>query len=343
MNYDNIIDKVFFKNNIYYLSNVIKFNKLKYNKYKNILSYINNRFIDSKSHRETLYRIHYNIETVPICPVCGKQLSFAGRKGILYGAHCSNKCKKLDPNVNVKWKTTCIKNNNDGITNRKKAKETIQEKYNVDNPFQIPEIIQKIKDKNKLHIQDILLKMKLTSLQKYGVEYSFQSDIVKEKIIQTSLIKYGVEHPIQSDIVKKKYNWKEITKKIYDTKHKNHTFNTSKSELESYDILKKKYPEVIRQYKSAKYPFACDFYIPSLDLYIECNYHWTHGGKPYEGTEEDINKIKLWKSKNTKFYNNAIKCWSISDVYKRNIAKQNKINYIEFWNIEELKEWIINN
>ena len=42
MNYDNIIDKVFFKNNIYYLSNVIKFNKLKYNKYKNILSYINN-------------------------------------------------------------------------------------------------------------------------------------------------------------------------------------------------------------------------------------------------------------------------------------------------------------
>ena len=55
------------------------------------------------------------------------------------------------------------------------------------------------------------------------------------------------------------------------------------------------------------------------------------------------NNIKLWKSKNTKFYNNAIKCWSISDVYKRNIAKQNKINYIEFWNIEELKEWIINN
>ena len=34
-------------------------------------------------------------------------------------------------------------------------------------------------------------------------------------------------------------------------------------------------------------PFACYFYIPSLDLFIECNYRWTHGGKPYEGTEDD--------------------------------------------------------
>ena len=39
--------------------------------------------------------------------------------------------------------------------------------------------------------------------------------------------------------------------------------------------------------KYDRYPFACDFYISSLDLFIECNYHWTHGGKPYEGTEDD--------------------------------------------------------
>lgn len=25
---------------------------------------------------------------------------------------------------------------------------------------------------------------------------------------------------------------------------------------------------------------------------------------------------------------------------KRKIAKQNKLNFIEFWNIEELKKWI---
>ena len=52
-------------------------------------------------------------------------------------------------------------------------------------------------------------------------------------------------------------------------------------------FLKERYPDVITQYKDDRYPFACDFYIPSLDLFIECNYHWTHGGKPYEGTEDD--------------------------------------------------------
>ena len=46
--------------------------------------------------------------------------------------------------------------------------------------------------------------------------------------------------------------------------------------------------DIIRQYKSDLYPFACDFYIPSLDLYIECNYHWTHGNKLYEGTKEGL-------------------------------------------------------
>ena len=45
--------------------------------------------------------------------------------------------------------------------------------------------------------------------------------------------------------------------------------------------------DVITQYKDDRYPFACNFYIPSLDLFIECNYHWTYGGKPYEGTEDD--------------------------------------------------------
>ena len=32
--------------------------------------------------------------------------------------------------------------------------------------------------------------------------------------------------------------------------------------------------------------------------------------------------------------------WTIRDVNKRNIAKQNNLNYIEFWNINELKEWL---
>ena len=118
------------------------------------------------------------------------------------------------------------------------------------------------------------------------------------------------------------------------------SFNKSSKEDESYEILCKKWQDTKRQYKSEKYPFDCDFYIPSLDLYIECNYHWTHGGKPYEETEEDLAKVEKWKNKNTKYYDNAISTWTIRDVNKRKIAKENKLNWIEFFSILELNEWL---
>ena len=104
--------------------------------------------------------------------------------------------------------------------------------------------------------------------------------------------------------------------------------------------MKEYYPDIVSQYKDNRYPFACDFYIPSLDLFIECNYHWTHGGKPYEGTENDKKIVEKWKTKNTKFYNNAIQTWTVRDVNKRNTVKENKLNYIEFWNIDDLKTWM---
>ena len=37
---------------------------------------------------------------------------------------------------------------------------------------------------------------------------------------------------------------------------------------------------------------------------------------------------------------NIIYTWTILDLKKRNIAQQNNLNYIEFWNINEVKEWI---
>ena len=104
--------------------------------------------------------------------------------------------------------------------------------------------------------------------------------------------------------------------------------------------MKEQYPNVITQYKDSSYPFACDFYIPYLYLFIECNYHCTHGGRLYEGTENDKKIEEKWKKKNTKFYDNAIQTWTDRDVNKRNTVRENKLNYIEFWNIDNLKTWM---
>ena len=230
------------------------------------------------------------------------------------------------PEVIEKSKQTKLERyGNPNYVNKYKAIQTSLKRYGVDNPFKLPEIQQKYKQ---------------TCLNKYGVDHNWKihsehllthTTEANDKRRITSLKHFGVDHPSKC---------KEIINKKIETKRKNHTFNTSKTEAYSYNLIKEKYNDVICQYKSKKYPFCCDFYIPSLDLYIECNYHWTHGGHPYQNNEEDNKTIELWNSKNTKYYNNAINCWTIKDVNKRNTAKKNNLNYIEFWNLNELEKWI---
>lgn len=218
-------------------------------------------------------------------------------------------------------------------------------------------------------------KNRQTCIKKYGCEYAITSDIVKEKIIKTCLERYdSTYYMLSDDFINKtkesclsKYNnsiyinsddFKQkkqntlllkysvinpfqipgIIDKINETKRKNGTFNTSKPEDECYKLLKEKYPDVIRQYKDERYPFNCDFYILSNDLFIECNFHWTHGEHSYN-IETDYEKVNNWKEKNTKFYDNAIETWTIRDPNKRNIAKQNNLNYLEFFNMDDFITW----
>lgn len=50
--------------------------------------------------------------------------------------------------------------------------------------------------------------------------------------------------------------------------------------------------------------------------------------------------LKLWKHKNTKFYQNAIYTWTCLDVKKRETAKNNNLNFFEFYTILELINWL---
>ena len=71
----------------------------------------------------------------------------------------------------------------------KKFAEFYQERYGVNNPFQLDEIKEK---------------SKATSLEKYGVENPAQSDEVKQKIAQTNMDRYGNTCTLQSDGIKAK-------------------------------------------------------------------------------------------------------------------------------------------
>jgi hypothetical protein len=91
-------------------------------------------------------------------PNCNNLVCFYRGKPQKY---CSHKCQ---PN---NW-------------NQNKVKQTVKEKYYVDNVFQLV---------------DVKEKSKKTLFSVYGVEHASQSPILKEKSKETSLNRYGVEYP----------------------------------------------------------------------------------------------------------------------------------------------------
>ena len=143
--------------------------------------------------------------------------------------------------------------------------------------------------------------------------------------------RYGVDYALANS---------DIAQKRIETLRKNQTFNTSKVEQLLKEYLIAKFQNGVEcQYKSAVYPFSCDFYIKPLELYIELQGSWTHGGHPFNETDiNDVNRLNKLKLKNSLYYQNAAKTWAIRDVNKRNIAKQNKLNYLEIFsnNINEV-------
>ena len=134
---------------------------------------------------------------------------------------------------------------------------------------------------------------------------------------------------------------KEILEKAYQTKKNNKSFNSSSIEDIYYKILCIKYSasNVIRQYKEERYPFACDFYIKSLDLFIELNLNWTHGGHKFNvNDEQDKQKLILWqeKAKSSDFYKKAIDVWTRLDPEKFAYAEKNHLNYKVYYSEDEL-------
>ena len=131
--------------------------------------------------------------------------------------------------------------------------------------------------------------------------------------------------------------------KEFKTKKLNGTCNTSKQEEIYYKRLIKWYGEnnILRQYRDERYPYYCDFYIISKDLFIELNLNWTHGGHPFNANDEgDIAKFTEWqeKAKTSKYYENAITTWTQRDVGKIATAKANKLNYIIYYKESDLFE-----
>lgn len=192
--------------------------------------------------------------------------------------------------------------------------------------------------KSALQNKSIMARKEATCLERYGVKNYTTTPEYKIKSKQTCLDKYGCEFSSQNVQVKLKG---------IETKRKHNTFNTSKFEQRFYKALLRFFDEVdvIYQYSDERYPFHCDFYIKSLDLFIELNLHWTHGNHPFDPmNKDDIEKLRDLKSKaqtkNSQFYDQAVYVWAELDPKKQQYAKNNNLNYRMFYTESEAISWL---
>ena len=336
---DNDIKKIF--NNSIGQIHISKINNLSDDE----INYLKNRYNDSLSLKETIFRIINNIDVHPNCPECGNPCKVKYRKLKPFYSTCGNKECIYKRKGNGPKEACLQKYGKENIfqTNfvKEKIKETCLKKYGVDSHTKSNE--WKNKQINNLK-------------EKYGVINQFQRENVKEKIKETCLKKYGVEHYNKSKHFKQKMSIiassEDFQNKRNTTLKNNNTWSSSKDEEYIYNELIKYFSNIYRQYKSELYPFNCDFYIPEIDTYIEYQGSDLHNFKPYDCNninhqneiiqlKEKSEKRKQITKKNKTRYDLRIETWSIRDVKKRNIAKENNLNYIELWNIEDFNKWIL--
>ena len=213
-----------------------------------------------------------------------------------------------------------------------KYRKTCLDLYGVENPNQCDLIKEKIKE---------------TNLKKYGVDNASKSLEIIKKIIKTNNERYGANSALQTPngkaTLKQILASETVKKKVYETHKRNNSFHTSKPETKLLKILQDKFgaSDIEYQYRSPKYPFVCDFYIKSLDLYIELQGPWTHGKAPYDpDSKEYQSKLQEWQEKvqTSQFYRNAIDVWTRADVEKRRIAKENGIKLVEVFDSKNFSE-----
>ena len=237
-----------------------------------------------------------------------------------------------DPNYNNMRKNLQTKEERYGdshYNNTQKHKETCLERYGVEHHNQREEAKANLREK-KLS-KETQSKYEQTFLERYGVTNINLSPEISAKRISTIRERYGVDSPLQNASIKAKQ---------LQTLKENGSYNKSQIEEDVYNRLLSYYADddIIRQYSDERYPFSCDFYIKSKDIFIEVNNHPSHGGHPFNPNDaQDVKLLEDLKQKGDKWSESIIDVWANRDVVKFQCAKEHNLDYrVIYNNIDEI-------
>ena len=276
-------------------------------------------------------------DTEGICTTCKTNHTKFLSISFGYRSYCSKHCADVYPEKHIHGKQTKLCNA--GYVNLDKRKETCLVKYGVEHVLQTKDVQAKSRStklsKYGSETYNNTQKCRQTCLDRYGVDNVFKSDEIKERKKQTCFGHYGVEHNLQRPEIRELAKSDESLSKAIETKKKNHTLTSSRYEKDFEKFLLQLGIKYKFQYKCERYPWYCDFYLPDKDMFIELNFHWTHGGHWFMNTDKnDIICLDKWKekAKTSAFYEKAIAVWTQHDVEKRLCALKNNLNYVTVWN-----------
>ena len=168
----------------------------------------------------------------------------------------------------------------------------------------------------------------LKNFGKYENPDGYKCKLNKYKKSMLSI--YGEDNPAKVNSLKKKA---VNSLQLYKDNNKMH--KSSKAEKHLLALLEKVFGSedvIYQKFDIDLYPFNCDFYIRSLDLWIELNGWWHHG--PYPFYESDIN-LQLLNEAKHKYPNqfaSFYKVWTQSDVKKFEYARKHRLNYLVVYN-----------
>lgn len=142
--------------------------------------------------RQRIWHVEYNVHEIPLCAHCGKV--HVNWRMVEYVKYCSMKCLSNSDEVKDKRKNTLI------------------ERFGVDNPMKSEAIMDGIKKNNlekfgveySLQRRDVIEAREKTNLVKYGNICSLHGESVSALVKENNLKKYGKEYPSQTDEFKQR-------------------------------------------------------------------------------------------------------------------------------------------
>lgn len=269
-------------------------------------------YADSESFTESAYRLLHDIDERPKCKTCGKTLEF--RHG--FKTFCSRPCANKDPEVLAKNKagvSTALKNAYQergeeikkkrsetlgGVTSpfalkevQDKAKETVKERYGVENVFSLPEFHTGAKERSQER------SIELWKSRGYEIVYSKDGDTIT---IKNGCPNCGDVTLSLSDFDNRMKAERRTVCNICPVCNPIGGHQGSGFEQSFIDNVLSKIPRIYEYHRHDRTiiaPYELDIVFDDLKLAIELNGVYWHSNKILKNDEYHYNKFKMCKDK----------------------------------------------